>query len=273
MNKKIALSLVFGFLLVQSSLFAQVSAGIKGGINIPNLTSPFGGAGNYSTEVGLDAAVFVNYPITETFAIEPRLEYSGQSAKRDGIQGFPIPGGIDKFIDNPILGNIDSDEIYVDVNSKVKLDFLLLPVMADFGWDFSSGGSFGPGGGSFFRFYVQGGPYIGYLLNANLELTETETKIYTDKKGDESVLPGTVDIGEYMEGEGIDPSSVDVKDEFETINFGLSGNVGLAYYVSEFSSVFLEIGGNYGFMNIQKTGDGKKRPGALTAGIGYTYHF
>ena len=64
-----------------------------------------------------------------------------------------------------------------------------------------------------------------------------------------------------------------IKDQLNTFNFGISGNVGFAYHFGK-NNIFIEGGGNYGFLNIQKgTANGKNQTGAGTVAIGYGYTF
>ena len=65
----------------------------------------------------------------------------------------------------------------------------------------------------------------------------------------------------------------DIKNQLNSFNFGVSGNIGIAYNFSR-SNIFLEGGGNYGFLNIQKgTANGKNNTGAGTVDIGHAYTF
>ena len=63
----------------------------------------------------------------------------------------------------------------------------------------------------------------------------------------------------------------DIKSDIHSTNFGIEGNVGINYHFGV-SNVFFEVGGNYGFLNIQKgTANGKNNIGAATAAIGYRF--
>jgi len=88
------------FLWITSCLFTSwkvqaqtISAGVKGGISIPNLTS--GGSNpldaGYSTRVGADFALFGEYSISRLFSLEAALEYSSQGGKKNGNQALPVP--------------------------------------------------------------------------------------------------------------------------------------------------------------------------------------
>ena len=63
----------------------------------------------------------------------------------------------------------------------------------------------------------------------------------------------------------------DIKDQLNSTNFGVEGNIGLNYAFGQ-NNLFFEIGGNYGFLNIQKgTTNGKNNTGAATIVLGYSY--
>ncbi len=56
-------------------------------------------------------------------------------------------------------------------------------------------------------------------------------------------------------------------------NFGIEGDLGFALKAGS-SKIFVEGGGNYGFLNIQKgTENGKNHIGAATVRLGYAIDF
>lgn len=65
----------------------------------------------------------------------------------------------------------------------------------------------------------------------------------------------------------------DIKSDLRKGNFGIEGDLGIALSVSS-GKLFLEAGGNYGFLNIQKgTQNGKNQTGAASIRVGYAYGF
>jgi Outer membrane protein beta-barrel domain len=220
--------------------------GIRGGISIPNLTA--GGAEKnplntgYSSRLGPDFAVFGEYKISSLFSISPMIEYSSQGGKKDGLQAFPNPMGTTP----PYL--------YANFKSEAKLNYLLVPILAKFGWNLSSH--------SPIRIYIDAGPFAGFLLSAH-QVTSGSSMIYADPQG---TIPASPSAQPF-------DANNNIKDQLNTFNFGVSGNLGLAYHFSK-SNVFIEGGGNYGFLNIQKgTANGKNQTGAGTAAVGYGYTF
>ena len=239
-------------LLAVAILFSSVSdaqnfaIGARGGISIPNLTA--GGSESnplntgYKSRLGPDASLFGEYHFSSLFTIEAMLEYSSQGGKKTGMQAFPNPQGSTP----PYL--------YANFNSEAKLNYLLVPVLAKFGWNLSKS--------SPLRIYVDAGPFAGFLLSAK-QVTSGTSMIYADPNGQEPASPSPQPFN----------ASNDIKDQLNTFNFGVSGNVGIAYGFSK-SHIFIEGGGNYGFLNIQKgTANGKNNTGAGTVALGYAYTF
>ena len=87
--------------------------------------------------------------------------------------------------------------------------------------------------------------------------------VYTDPAGtrEQTYYPGAVFPFDDNEN---------IKDSLKTFNAGVILFVGFSYNVGK-GKIFIEGGGNYGFLNIQKVAaDGKNETGAATAAIGYS---
>lgn len=246
--KKITLFLfvLVNILSVEFVHSQNFALGLRGGISIPNLTA--GGAEKnplntgYSSRLGPDFAIFGEYKISSLFSIEPMMEYSSQGGKKDGLQAFPNPMGSTP----PYL--------YANFKSEAKLNYLLVPILAKFGWNLSSH--------SPVRFYFDAGPFAGFLLSAH-QVTSGSSIIYADPQG---TIPASPSAQPF-------DANNNIKDQLNTFNFGVSGNLGFAYHFSK-SNVFIEGGGNYGLLNIQKgTANGKNQTGAGTVAVGYGYSF
>jgi hypothetical protein len=234
-------------LFLSFSVRAQdIAIGARGGFSIPNLSA---GANNsnplntgYSSRTGADAGVFAEFKFSGLFSLQPMVEYSSQGGKKDGLQAFPNPQG-----NTPPY-------LYADYNSTAKLNYLMVPVLAKFGWNL--------GKTSPFRLYADAGPFVGFLLSAH-QVTTGNSEVYADAGGTQPASPGPEPFN----------NNQNIKDQLHTVNFGAEANVGLKYKVGS-GSIFIEGGGNYGFLNIQKgTANGKNETGAATADIGYSYWF
>ncbi|WP_183578757.1 porin family protein [Mucilaginibacter sp. X5P1] len=247
MKKSIFYLSVFGLLVLCFKAHAQdaVAIGVRGGISIPNLTA--GGSQQnplntgYSSRQGPDFGLFAEFKVSDLFSIQPMVEYSSQGGKKDGFQAFPNPQPPPTYL-------------YATFDSQAKLNYLMVPVLAKFGWDL--------GKSSPWRLYVDAGPFAGFLLNAH-QVTTGSSDVYADAGKTQPASNGPEPFN----------NTQNIKDQLNTFNFGIAGNLGIAYKVHH-GSIFIEGGGNYGFLNIQKgTANGKNNTGAATASIGYAYWF
>ncbi len=246
--KKISYLFVMTIAILVSNISdaQSFSLGLRSGLSIPNLTA--GGSESnplntgYKSRLGPDEAINGEYHLSSLFSLEAMIEYSSQGGKKDGLQAFPNPQGSTP----PYL--------YADYKSEAKLNYLLVPVLAKLGWNLSRH--------SPLRIYVDAGPFAGFLLSAH-QVTSGSSMVYADPQGSQPVSPSA---------EPFDANN-NIKDQLNTFNFGVSGNVGIAYHFTQ-SNIFIEGGGNYGFLNIQKgTSNGKNNTGAGTVALGYAYTF
>jgi hypothetical protein len=245
------LSLMFAFFNAHAQNFGgsqnSFYLGIKGGVSIPSLGS---GGGNqlssgYKSGMGADAALFAEFKFGDMFSIMPMIEYSSQGGKKDGIQAFPTPPQVAVFYPQPYL--------YANFSSTVKLGYIMLPILAKISFDINSS----------FSVYGDGGPFVGYLLNARQSSTGS-SPVYSDASGQTVIaVAGTQSFANDM----------DIKGQLNKINFGVEGNIGLAYKLDQ-NYIFIEGGGNYGLKNIQNDpANGKNNTGAATVTLGYIYSF
>ena len=240
-------------LFVVSNLSAQnIAIGIKGGISIPNLSS--GGKNEnplntgYKSRLGPDAAIFMDFTITHIFSIQPLIEYSSQGGKKSGLQAFPTPAEFAAFFPPGTAPAY----LYANYKSEAKLDYLLVPILARFGWNFKM---LSP-----FRFSLDAGPFAGFLLSAK-QVTSGSSLVYGDATGQQ---PLTQQMQSF-------DSTKNIKDELNKVNAGLEANAGISYRAGA-GNIFIEGGFNFGFLNIQKgTANGKNNTGAATVSIGYSY--
>ena len=256
MKRSIFYFAILGLLLIFSNAGAQdVAIGIRGGISIPNLSA--GGSEQnplntgYSSRQGPDAGLYAEFKFSDLFSLQPMVQYSSQGGKKDGFQAFPTPTAIQQQYQGE--GQTAPTYLYANFNSAAKLNYLMIPVLAKFGWNFHK---------SPLRIYVDAGPFVGFLLSAK-QVTTGMSNFYADAAGKQQVTPSPQNLD----------NTQDIKDQLNTTNFGIEGNLGLQYKLKR-SYVFIEGGGNYGFLNIQKgTANGKNNTGAATADIGYALWF
>lgn len=231
----------------------NIAIGVRGGLSIPNLSA---GSGNqnplntgYSSRLGPDAGLFLEWRVSERFSLQPMLEYSSQGGKKGGLQAFTTPDQIAAMYPPGQA----PPYLYANYNSEAKLNYLILPILAKFGWPIRR---------SPWRLYADLGPFAGLLVSAH-QVTSGQSPFYADAAGQQP-LPGGPQSFDHTE---------DVKSNLHQFDAGLEGNIGLSYHLGA-GSLFIEGGGNYGFLNIQKNAaDGKNETGAATVTLGYSYHF
>jgi len=227
--------------------------GVRGGLSIPNLTA---GSGNqnplntgYSSRLGPDAGIFAEYKISELFSVETMLQYSSQGGKKNGFQAFTTP--------TEMVVMFQPDQapayLYADYKSEAKMNYLMLPILVKFGWNISR---------TPLRLYVGAGPFASYLINAS-QVTSGQSQFFMDAAGQQP-LPG---------GAQSFDATTDIKDQLHRFNVGIEGNLGFSYRIGV-GNIFIEGGGNYGLLNIQKNAvDGKNNTGAATIDVGYSFLF
>ena len=228
----------------------KVFIGIRGGISIPNLTAASNDQNplntGYSSRFGPDAGVYAEFKISGLFSIQPGLEYSSQGGKKDGLQALPTPT---QFAAQYPAGQAPT-YLYATFNSAAKLNYIMLPILAKIGFNFNS---------SPLRVYIDAGPFFGYLVYAK-QVTSGTSDFYADPQGQQP-LSGPQSFN----------NTTDIKDQLHKGNFGIEGSLGFSYALGK-GYFFIEGGGNYGFMNIQKgTANGQNNAGAGTVSVVYAF--
>lgn len=176
-------------LLFSTSAFSQFSEfGVKAGLNMSNMTVE--GNNDNTLKFGLNAGVFNKIYVTDMFALQPELLYSSK--------GFQ---------------NVFNNEIVTDGEINYNLNYIDLPVklvfyLAD-------------------DFNFQLGPYIGYLVNANVE----------------------VDNAELLDFMQVDTQDDLDRDNFNALDFGLTGGLGF-----EFDPLVVGFNYNLGLTQVAEEG-------------------
>lgn len=235
-------------LMLINSAYAQHSfyLGVQGGISIPDLKAGSDNqnplANGYSSRLGADFGVIAVLPVKNNFSIETGVDYSEQGGKHNGLQALSNPyGNTPEFF-------------YASFNNSAHLNYLLIPVMARFDFDLSKK----------LKLYVQAGGFAGFLLSAK-SVTSGSSYLYADSLGQEQ-LPN-------QPGESSFDTTTSIKSSINSFNAGVIGAVGLTYDMGK-GKLFIEGGGNYGIINIQKYAvDGSNYSGAAVIHVGYLYAF
>jgi len=245
MNKHLSsFLLICAAVIFASSAFGQnnIFIGAKGGLSIPNLTA---GSNNqnplsngFSSRLGADFGVFAEFPLNKWLSIQPEIDYSAQGGKHNGLQAVPDP-----YSSTPPY-------FYANFKNDARLNYLLVPVTAKFNFSLSPK----------FNLYINAGFFAGFLLSAKTVSTGI-SYLYEDPQGTQPVSP----VPESFD------TTQNIKSSVNSFNVGVIGGVGISYAVCS-GRIFIEGGGNYGFINIQKySADGTNYTGAATIHIGYEY--
>jgi len=185
MNKLIILSTLL-CLLVSPALKAQESVtGIKGGLNLSSLTTD--GNDDKNLKLGFHAGLYNKIAISESFAIQPELLYSVKGMKLD--------------YDNSSIA---------DGETKFNLNYIDLPVKLVFNLSED--------------FEFQAGPYVSYLVSANLD-TDAE-------------------VLDYFQ---IDSEDEIDRENFNTLDYGLSFGLGF-----DLQSILVGFNYNLGLNQVAK---------------------
>lgn len=309
--KKICLLVLVAFTVIGISAQAQdVSIGFKGGMTIPSIRP--GGtktplSEGYSSRLAWGAGAFAELQFTKTFSLTVGLEYSGQGGKKNGMQALPagqvtgpaisgikqalesalVAQGVPQGVIQGILPAADNllpadGYIYADFKSTAKFHYMMLPVQAKFGWNFSPT--------SPFRAYVSAGVFASYLVKAE-RVSRGTSSLYADNAGTSIGNYATAAVGampepaqsiysNFLQAGGQSQLNAErnfdqtqnITDDIHRFNFGFIANVGISYDINPRHRVFVEGGGNYGLIKIQKSDvNGQNRIGSGIVMLGYSY--
>jgi hypothetical protein len=252
--------IVISFVLVCSmSLIAQSSeksvspftVGAFGGLNIPDLTGGGGNplSSNWSSRSGLAYGLTFNWNTGTHFAWRVDVLYSSEGGQHNGMQALTASSF------NPLAST--NTYYYANYNNASIMNYVEVPVMAKYSFPLSRSS----------KFYVDFGPYVGFLLNAK-QKTSGSSPVYEDAAG---TIPLTVNPETALPYSVSFDASTPITDQIHTVNFGLTGGIGFSQEVG-FGSVFVDFRGAYGLTVVQKNSaaDGSNHIGNLLLSLGYS---
>lgn len=258
----IVLTLLFCPVLAANSQPGKFYAGFKAGAGIPNLTSgakstPL--SENYKSRLGLYGGIISEFMTNDRFSLRAEINYSAQGGKREGVQALPLPAEMAPLWQMlPLLGITPDEYMYANIKSDAILNYLEIPFMAKFRFNL----------GSKLDFYLSTGPYMGILLNAR-NITSGSSSIYVDSDG---FIPvdAILQLAEMPPlGRQSFDHDEDITGDVHRFNVGGQGAIGFGMTMGS-GIFFLEGGGNYGFVPIQKDeANGLNHTGAGTITFGY----
>ena len=227
----------------------EIKVGLKVGISIPNLQS----SGNnpvshgWSSRLGPYTGIVGEIKLSKKLYLQAELNYSSQGGKKKGAQAIATNNFTSYFPPNTEV----PPYVYANYSNVVKLNYLELPVMLKGEFELNTKISF----------FVNGGPYMAYLLNAK-SVTGGSSNIFTDQQMTQPLLPAPASFDQSM----------NVKSDLNKFNLGIQGGLGLSLNFNNTNKLLITVGGNYGFVYIQKDDtNGKNNTGAATVSLGYLF--
>jgi hypothetical protein len=276
------LVLVSSLLLSLCGYSQTVNIGLRGGLSIPNVVA--GGdnplSQGYSSRLAGAGGIFAELDLNKTLSLRLGAEYSGQGGKRNGIQAMStnqlmssataamdIANSPEMSAMLEQMSGMLPDKFYADVQNTAKFDYLMVPLTLQAGKDVSKS----------WRLYAGAGPFVSFLLSAK-QVSEGHTQLYASDDRSSTLwenipdevkpIMGSVPQLAYVLEQGTEFGTADVTNDLKKVNAGIQGNVGLAYQYNR-HKIFLEVGGNYGFIAVQKdksTGSNHIGSGSLMLG-------
>jgi hypothetical protein len=229
---------------------SDFTLGAFAGLNIPQLT---GGGGNplsknWTSRQGEAFGLTFTWNTGSRFAWRADILYSSEGGQRNGMQA------LDGASYNPQVPA--GTYFYANFSNESILNYLEVPVLAKYFFSLSRSS----------RLYVDFGPYVGFLLNAK-QKTGGSSIVYADAAGTQ-VVSVNPQNGQPVQVPFDD--SVNIKDQINKVNYGLTGGFGFTQNVG-FGVVVLDVRGAYGLTVIQHNPDnGDNHIGNLLVSLGYS---
>ncbi|SNR32283.1 Outer membrane protein beta-barrel domain-containing protein [Lutibacter agarilyticus] len=261
--------LVVFFLLANVFSYAQTNKyGIRAGVGIPNLKSTDNNiySKDYKSVTGFDGSLFADFGITEQFSIKAELGFLRKGGERNGWQPIPpttLPPELVAFLPA-------GKPVYAEFDNKAVFSYLEIPILAKYEWDL----------GETWGVYVNGGPYIDFMLSPK-QVTSGTSSLYYDegKQAPVQVRANPQDPPADWFLVDLPPvdltAETDISKDLGTIDFGAMFGVGVTAAISKHSELLLDIRGSYGLIPLQNDKDiyGTVHMGNLSFAVGYAYTF
>ncbi len=271
--------LLIAFFLLSELSFAQVKIGAKAGYSVGRITDNSDNiyTEDYKSTSGVDFGIMFEFPVSDLFSLQTEILYTQRGGDRTGMQPIPTAaledfGSVDQL--NYMLSLQGKDPVddlnplYADFNNISDLNYIEIPIMGKLGW------------GETWRFYVEAGPYIGFLVNASQNTSGTSL-ITLDAAGQDPLIVANPNYDPSNPSSGplwvpVPPQSfdaeTDTKDELNTLNFGFHAGSGLIRKIADKHEVFVGFRGSWGAKSLQKDEVfGDSHVGGLIFSLGYMF--
>ena len=280
----LTITLILSFI---SNINAQdVRFGIRGGANFANISTTNSTPlyNDYSMRLAAGGGIFTEVQISPKVSLRFGVEYSGQGAKRDGVQALSTQRMMTGIANSIGMSIAESDIMmlmgvagtspfyYANIENTIKYDYATIPILAQYTFNL---------GTSPWGVYVNAGPYVSFAVSGK-ETGKGTSFLYADASQQTKVwdvLPAHMQsaITAAMPSLATTLQSpykfdeTNITGELKSANFGLMGNVGLRYQSGR-NCFFVEGGGGYGFIPVQQDDAyGKSRLNSVSVMIGYSF--
>lgn len=217
------------FVLFSLFTFAQTKKlrfGVHAGLNYSGLrgyTIPADITSQYdeSAAFGYLGGISLTYPLKEKVSLRVELNYERKTQKADNIV--------------EIRNSFEEPAQLYDFTSKRHFDYLVMPILIHY--QFTDKNSF----------FVNGGPFVGYLLKATLTSDIEAPELNAD---------------------------VDLSNDYKKLDYGLTVGLGKQFDIGSQNSIHLEIRNNLGLAKINKNdvwNGGHVRTNSLSFMVGYSF--
>jgi hypothetical protein len=234
----------------------------------------------YSSRVAGEGGLFAELELNSVFSLRLGVEYAGQGGKRNGVQAMSS-GQLMTDLVAKLGSTLPAESLallasmsesmpavfYTDVKNTAEFDYLMIPLSLQAGKTI---------GATPWRVYVNAGPFLSFLMSAK-QISQGAGRLYLDREMTTSlgsVIPEQIqqmlppEVTQVLSNEIEFGTSVITK-QLRPLNAGVQGNLGVSYQHNR-NRLFLEVGGNYGFVRVQKDkSNGSNNLGAATVMIGY----
>lgn len=232
--------------------------GAKAGLSIPSLQ-----AGeskniwnkNYQSIVRPYFSVFLEHQLNRNFSVQVEFAYAAQGGTRKDIQPFGVP---EEYVELfKAAFETKNDYVFANLESTSHIDFIQVPIMLKYNQPIAMKKRL--------SVYALVGPYVGYMVSAKQIVKSKQLRVFTTEDESSEIAENLV---HGFFGASID-TVINSYPELHKFNMGIQGGVGFEYHFKN-SKVFIEGGGNYGMLYLQKGDDhGKNTIGAGTVLLGY----
>ena len=281
---KFILGVIVVFISLSQMSYAQIKVGAKVGSSLGKLSDGSNNiySQNSTSKGGVDYGILVEIPVSKRFSIQPEVLFTNRGGRRNGVQPVDTGSLADALAASGITINMlnqlivasggtaisDANPLYANFRSESDLNYLEIPVLAKLDW------------GNRWHFYVNSGPYFGFLFNAD-QKTRGVSTFYLDGQGTQPLqVPNPLFDPNNPDGQppfvGLPPQSFDaktgVKDGLKTFAFGIHTGFGIIRKLNERQEIFFDVRGSYSFIPIQKDKTfGSSKVGGIVFSLGYTF--